>query len=104
MGVLRLQGVRFILVGLASNLLLYLLYLVLTMRGIEPKIAMTFLYALGVAQTFFFNRRWTFSHNGVFRESLRRYLIVYGTGAFQQNLNSRTLQQWHQFVLRHILF
>lgn len=75
---LHLQSARFLVVGLISNTLLYLLYLALTVIGTEPKLAMTLLYSLGVLQTFVFNKRWTFSHNGLVGQSLGRYLSVYG--------------------------
>lgn len=74
----RIQSLRFIIVGLASNLILYLLYLVLTAVGLGHKTAMTMLYLTGTLQTFIFNKRWTFSHHGNIQKSLLRYLIAYG--------------------------
>jgi len=74
------QSLRFAIVGLTSNLALYLLYLLLTSAGFGPKIAMTLLYMVGVAQTFVFNKRWTFAHQGTVAHSLLRYLAVYGFG------------------------
>lgn len=76
----RIQAFRFAMVGLASNALLYLIYLALTAAGIDPKIAMSLLYMAGVAQTFLFNKRWTFNHTGNHSTTLVRYLIVYASG------------------------
>lgn len=73
----RLQSVRFVVVGLASNLVLFLLYLLLTTLGSSPKLAMTSLFALGTMQTFIFNKRWTFSHRGFLHISFYRYVAVY---------------------------
>jgi putative flippase GtrA len=74
------QLVRFGIVGLVSNGLLFLLYLAMTHGGIGPKLAMTIAYATGLAQTFFFNRRWTFEHRGGAGAALVRYVATYGVG------------------------
>lgn len=69
------QFVRYAVVGLASNLLLYLLYLVLTWFGMGPKLAMTLGYCVGTLQTFYVNRAWTFGGSGG-RWALARYATV----------------------------
>ena len=74
------QFIRFGVVGLASNLLLYLLYLGLTAVDFEPKRAMSLAYAIGVLQTFVFNKQWTFGHRGQLGASFARYLGVYAVG------------------------
>lgn len=76
----RNQFVRYVVVGLASNLLLYAAYLALTARGIDPKLSMSMLYILGVAQTFLFNKRWSFGHVGMRGPAFLRYCITYGLG------------------------
>ncbi len=48
--------------------------------GMGYKTAMTLLYAVGVAQTFIFNKRWSFRHQGPTSSAFRRYMIAYGTG------------------------
>jgi putative flippase GtrA len=75
---LKRQGFRYILVGLASNALLYLLYLGLTVTGLNPKTAMTIGYLTGVLQTFVLNKSWTFGHIGHNRPAFFRYLGAYG--------------------------
>jgi putative flippase GtrA len=72
----RVQGARFIIVGLASNLLLYLFYLLVTGLGLGYKIAMTLAYVLSAAQTFAFNAFWTFEHRRI-KGPLVRYVIAY---------------------------
>ncbi len=72
-----LQFIKFAVVGIGSNITLYCLYLLFTYLGITPKYAMTFLYILGVAQTFLFNKRWTFKYVKNGRGVLSRYLYVY---------------------------
>lgn len=76
----RIQSLRFIIVGLASNLVLYLLYLTLTTFGLGHKTAMTLLYLVGTLQTFVFNRRWTFEHRGVSQSIFLKYVAAYGLG------------------------
>ena len=76
----RKQFVRYSLVGLGSNLVLYLAYLLLTYIGMGPKSAMTLLYALGVAQTFLFNRKWSFGHEGGLHSAFTRHVASYAFG------------------------
>lgn len=82
-----LQVVRFGILGVISNLLLYLLYLVLTGTWMGHKSAMTLLFALGVIQTFAFNKRWTFGHEGFFGTSFSKYVIIYSI-AYVLNLGA----------------
>ena len=74
------QFIRYATVGLISNALGYLLYLAFTAAGMEHKMAMTLLYGVGVAQTFFFNKRWSFRHGGMHGPAFARYCIAYGLG------------------------
>ncbi len=79
-GALRLQVIRFGIVGLTSNLVLYLLYLGLTAIEVEPKLAMSLVYVVGVVQTFVFNKNWTFKHHGRLSATFVRYVGVYLAG------------------------
>ena len=74
------QFTRYLIVGLVSNAILYLGYLGLTAFGMGHKLAMTALYVLGVSQTFFFNRSWSFQDTGSIRGVFVKYAAVYGTG------------------------
>lgn len=73
----RKQLVRFVIVGVASNAILYLLYLAATSIGIGHKAAMTALFALGIVQTFFFNKNWSFQHSGSNGSTFIRYIGAY---------------------------
>ena len=79
MGVQR-QFFRYAIVGFASNLIGYLLYIVLTSVGLGPKLAMSVLYAVGVLQTFVFNKNWSFGFNGAATPALVRYATIYALG------------------------
>ena len=74
------QLTRYVIVGLVSNAVLYVFYLGLTAAGMGHKLAMTLLYALGVVQTFVFNRRWTFRFRGAVPGAAVRYLAAYAAG------------------------
>jgi putative flippase GtrA len=41
---------------------------------------MSLLYIVGVAQTFIFNRSWSFRHQGAMRGAFVRYVISYAIG------------------------
>jgi putative flippase GtrA len=71
---IHLQAWRFAVVGLTSNAVLYLA------TSIGPKVAMSLVYGIGVAQTFLCHKRWTFSHRGSTGVSMLRYLIAYALG------------------------
>ena len=68
---------RFGVVGLGSNALLYLLYLAATAVGVEPKVAVSLIYLVGVLQTFILNKRWSFQHEGHVRRTAARYWVAY---------------------------
>ena len=76
----HIQLARYAIVGLFSNALVYLLYLAITALGMEHKLAMTLLYIIGTLQTFFFNKKWSFSHDGAAMPTLIRYLLAYASG------------------------
>lgn len=74
------QLLRYGLVGIASNAFCYGIYLVLAALGCHPMLAMSLVYAAGVTQTFFLNRRWTFRWHGANRAVFLRYCAAYGLG------------------------
>lgn len=74
------QFMRYVIVGLCSNGVLYLGYLLLTDWGLGYKTAMTLLYIVGTLQTFLLNRRWTFGLRGNTRKYLIRYVLIYLLG------------------------
>lgn len=80
MSMWQIQSRRFIVVGIVTNLALYLIYILLTTLAVGHKSAMTLLYFSGAMQSFVFNRKWTFSYSGNTQACLLRYLIAYGSG------------------------
>lgn len=72
------QLVRYGVVGISANTLSFVLYLALSWLGMGHKSAMTILFGVGVAQTYVFNRGWSFSDDGAQGPTLGRYCIAYG--------------------------
>ena len=75
-----IQFVRYAIVGVVSNIILFVLYLLFTFYGLGPKLSMSILYATGVLQTFFVNRRWTFQYIGESYSEFIRYCLSYVFG------------------------
>lgn len=71
------QLLRYGLVGVLQNLTMYLLYLLITYFGAEPKQVMTGLYIVGASIGFIGHRNWTFSHEGAVIGSGARYVIAH---------------------------
>ncbi len=74
------QLAKFSFVGLCSNVLGYGAYLLLVANGMDPKIALTLLYSIGVLVSYLGNKRLTFRNTGNFLSSGARYLAVYFMG------------------------
>jgi putative flippase GtrA len=74
------QLVRYAVVGIATNLAGYAVYLLVTWAGVEPKLAMTCLYALGATVSFLGNRSWTFAHRGNIATGAVRFAIAHLLG------------------------
>lgn len=80
------QFIRYAIVGLASNLVLYITYLWLTLYGVEIILAMSLVYIFGICLTFGFNRKWTFNHKGHIPKAFFRYVLIYVVGYVVQLL------------------
>lgn len=74
------QLIRYGVVGMASNLTAYFVYLLITYYGVEPKIAMTLVYVIGATIGFIGNRKWTFAHRGNSTSAVLRYVLAHLLG------------------------
>lgn len=74
------QLIRYGLVGVASNLAMYVVYLLITYIGMEPKKAMTVVYLIGASVGFFGHRTWSFAHRGSAINSAIRYAAAHLSG------------------------
>jgi len=74
------QIIKYGLVGIMSNLVGYLCYLLITNWGMEIKMAMTLVYAVGASVGFFGNRKWTFAHGGNSTKAALSYVLAHLSG------------------------
>jgi putative flippase GtrA len=96
------QALRFTAVGIAVNLLLYVIYLALTSFGTGHKTAATLVYFGGVALNFFAHKKITFTDQGAAGRQLAPFAVVVGI-AYAVNLGGLYLfvdimKAPHQFV------
>ena len=73
---------KFGLVGVISNILGYLIYLLITFLGLKPELAITFLYPIGAVIGYYGNKNYTFTYKGDLRKSKQRYIISHIAGYF----------------------
>ena len=74
------QLLRYGLVGVGINAALYTCYLLFVFFSIEPKIAMSIVYVMGLGIGFFGHRKLTFSHTENVRRTIVRYLAAHSGG------------------------
>ncbi|ROZ79124.1 GtrA family protein [Ramlibacter sp. WS9] len=74
------QLLRYGFVGVLSNAAGYLVYLVATHQGAEPKVAMSLLYLAGACIGFWGNRQLTFKHGGSVTKAGMRYVLAHCMG------------------------
>lgn len=71
------QLIRYGVVGLVINAVLYLFYLLLVFLGAEPKTSMSVVYVFGLGIGFYGHRKLTFFYTENFKNSIVRYLIAH---------------------------
>lgn len=74
------QLVRYGVVGVANNLVGYLIYLGVTWLGVDPKLAVTIMYPIGALIAYFSHARYSFSYRGDRTSGLFRYVIAHVIG------------------------
>lgn len=72
--------IRYALVGIVINLLIFSGYLALTFFGVQPKVAMTLTYLVGAFIGFLGNRKWSFTHDGNVKSAAMRFVIAHACG------------------------
>ncbi len=76
------QLFRYAFVGITTNAVGYIIYLLVTHLGATPKITMTFLYGISAVVGFLGNRKFTFMHKGSLIGAGGRYIITHCFGYF----------------------
>jgi len=71
---------RYSILGILNNLLSYLIYLVLTLFWLDPKVALTIMYPIAAAIGYFGHSKYTFTYNGHNSHGLARYVIAHLIG------------------------
>ena len=74
------QYTRYVIVGIASNLTGYFIYLLLTYFYFGPKFAMTIVYLAGSLVSFIGNSQWTFNYRGAIFTPIIKYVLVHALG------------------------
>jgi putative flippase GtrA len=74
------QLILYGIVGVGSNLALYVFYLVITSFHVVPWKAMSISYLIGSLIGFVANRQWTFSYRGSLPSTLLRYAAAHMCG------------------------
>ena len=75
-----LKLIRYGVVGLLTNLAGYAIYLLLTWSWLEPKVAVTVLYPVGVIAGYFGHARYSFAYQGRMASGMARYLAAHAIG------------------------
>lgn len=71
------QLIKYSLVGVFSNIVIYFGYLLLTYCCMTPKKAMTLVYIVGAYIGFFGNRKWTFASSLSLTNLALRYIVTH---------------------------
>lgn len=74
------QLIRFGIVGVISNMAGYLIYLLITSAGIDPKITVSILFPIGTVLNFVGNKKWTFGSSGSNLHTGFRHILVFALG------------------------
>lgn len=74
------QLFRYGVVGILNNLAGYLIYIVVTWLGVEPKLAVTLMYPIGALSGYFGHARYAFEYSGGDKLGLVRYTIAHIAG------------------------
>ncbi|MET1414198.1 GtrA family protein [Roseibium sp. HPY-6] len=74
------QMVRYGVVGALTNLLGYLIYLLVTWLWLEPKVAVAIMYPIAALTAYFGHAKYTFEYNGYQTRGLFRYCVSHAIG------------------------
>lgn len=85
---------RYGAVGITTNVMLYLVFILFLRFGLTPTLAAGVCYGLGVAISYLLNRRWTFSSMDSHRRDLPKFLLAYGVGLVSTLLTITLLILW----------
>ncbi|MFG5384828.1 GtrA family protein [Yoonia sp. R2-816] len=85
---------RYGVVGIASNLFCFLVFLGLIAIDIWPVLASGMVYILGLTISYIANRSWSFRSTSDHRQDLPRFLVSYGIGLVFSMASMWVLIMW----------
>ncbi len=91
----RSDKVRFVVIGLATNVVAFCLFLILVLIGVSPKRTLTLLYWTSVVLVFFINRAYVFGHKGNIFHAFKKHICVY---IFGYGLSISMLAFWLDYL------
>lgn len=94
---------RYGIVGLTTNLSLYLVFLLFLRIGMTPTLSAGLCYGLGVGLSYILNRRWTFASTDSHLRDLPKFILAYGMGLASTLLTIIILVLWLPPELAQIL-
>ncbi|MBQ7738082.1 MAG: GtrA family protein [Desulfovibrionaceae bacterium] len=68
------QIIRYGIVGILHNAAGYILYLIITALGVDPKIVVGFTYPIALLISYIGNKKYTFENTGNYKKSSLRFL------------------------------
>ena len=102
------QVIRYGVVGVINNLLGYLIYLLITYYWLDPMVAVSLLYPVGVITGYFGHSKYAFAYQGKNTHALLRYLIAhlisYGVNLLLLYIFWEKLNFPHQLVQAAAIF
>lgn len=94
---------RYGIVGLATNLAAYVVFLGFLWSGLAPAIASGVTYVLTVCASYAGNRKWSFKSTASHRRDVPRYVFAYGTGLIVAMGSMYILASWMRPEIAQIL-
>jgi putative flippase GtrA len=96
------QFIRYVVVGLANNMLGFGVFLLVTSLGVDPKSTMTLFYLLGAVLGYFGNKKLTFSHTGNVYSSMLRYTIAHIIGYTLNFMLLTVFYEWYGYPYQYV--
>lgn len=96
------QFIRYVVVGVANNLLGYGIFLLVTSLGVDPKSTMSLFYVLAAVLGFFGNKKLTFTHTGNLYSSIFRYTIAHTIGFTLNFMLLTVFYEWYGYPYQYV--
>jgi len=74
------QFMRYIIIGVIQNSLGYIVYLLVTSTGVDPKLTISILYPIGFVISYIGNKKWTFSDTRNHTWAIMRFIVTHIIG------------------------